>query len=95
MTAKVKLADALCAVSVEVDALDGRKFGVPIEEIVQYTNLLLLVSIFSPGFKKELEGEGMPSTKSNAKGKLTILFDIIFPKQLSSDAKKQILKILA
>lgn len=82
LTSKILLRDALCAVSVSVEALDGRKFNVPIDEIV------------TPTYKKIIEGEGMPDTKTKAKGNLILAFEIIFPKSLSSEAKKQLQVLL-
>ena len=82
LTSKIHLRDALCAVSVQVDALDGRKFTVPIDEIV------------TPTYKKIIENEGMPDSKSKIKGNLILAFEIIFPKSLSTDAKKQLHALL-
>uniref|UniRef100_A0A8C9GWJ1 DnaJ homolog subfamily B member 4-like n=1 Tax=Piliocolobus tephrosceles TaxID=591936 RepID=A0A8C9GWJ1_9PRIM len=76
----VPLDKALTGFQFIVKSLDNRDITVRVDDIV------------SPKFRKIIVNEGMPSSKHpNVKGDLIIEFDIIFPKNLTSE-KKRILR---
>jgi DnaJ-class molecular chaperone len=45
----------------------------------------------SPGFVKEIAGEGMPISKTGGKGKLLLKFNVKFPSGFSEE-KKELIK---
>ena len=48
----------------------------------------------SPKVLKEVEKEGMPVVDEKRKGNLFIKFNIVFPKQLSEEAKSELKELL-
>ncbi len=73
---RVTLADALCGVTLEVRALDGRTLTIAVPEVI------------TPGYTKVIKGEGMPISKApGKKGDLLIKFDVVFPKCASHAAR--------
>jgi DnaJ-class molecular chaperone len=79
---KVPLVTALTGGSVSVAMPDGHSLPLPISSLpVQPESTRLVV------------GEGMPISKGG-KGDLHITFDVVFPKQLSSQQKAQLRQIL-
>ncbi|SCM05195.1 protein SIS1, putative [Plasmodium chabaudi adami] len=80
----VPLDKALTGFQFIVKSLDNRDINVRIDEIV------------NPKFRKIVANEGMPSSKTpNMKGDLIVEFDIIFPKNLTSEKKRIIREALA
>ena len=73
-TASISVLEALVGCAVDVTAMDGRKFSVPISEVV------------APGYTKTVGGEGMP-TASGGKGDLVMSFDVKYPSSLRPDQK--------
>merc|ERR1719230_1435641 len=83
-TARISLADALTDCSIPVPTLDARSLSIPCPEVV------------SPGYEKEIGGEGMPlSKKPGTRGNLVIRFNIVFPEYLSQPNKAQLRKLLS
>lgn len=81
---RLPLADALGGTTLTIPTLDGRSLPVPITEVV------------SPSTTKTIRGEGMPVSKTpGSKGDLKISFDIVFPRSLSDDKKRQLKALLA
>ncbi|ANQ06356.1 Heat shock 40 kDa protein, partial [Plasmodium coatneyi] len=79
----VPLDKALTGFQFIVKTLDNRDLNVRVDEIV------------TPQTKKIVSKEGMPSSKMpNTKGDLIVEFDIIFPKNLTSEKKKIIREAL-
>lgn len=87
----ISLADALNASSVKIKTLDGRTLNVSVDEII------------SPQSVKVVENEGMPvydpeeekvSVFNPAKGKLFLVFNIIFPSNLTEERKARIIAVL-
>jgi DnaJ homolog subfamily B member 4 len=69
-----------------VNALDGRKLQVSVPS-----------GIVKPGQETILRGEGMPIRKDGSvktKGDLKIIWDVVFPEQLSSAQKAGVRKVL-
>lgn len=62
--------------------LDGRTLQIPLTEVVQ------------PGTVKVLAREGMPSSKTGARGDLRVTLDVELPWSLSPAAKQQLKNIL-
>lgn len=82
-TRNIALKDALAGTSVEVMTLDDRLLRIPVNEII------------SPGYVKVVSGEGMPLSKTpEKKGDLKIKFNIVFPRELSSEQKEALKRIL-
>ena len=87
-TAKISLIQALCAETVKIVTLDGRKLMIAMDEIIH------------PKTLKRIEGEGMPiyqeegNEKNGLKGNLYIKFDIEFPETLENDAKNAVIELL-
>lgn len=79
---KVPLVTALTGGSVSVAMPDGRSLPLPISSLP-----------VQPGSTRLVVGEGMPISKGG-KGDLHIRFDVVFPKQLSSQQKAQLRQIL-
>uniref|UniRef100_A0A8C9GVH4 DnaJ homolog subfamily B member 4-like n=1 Tax=Piliocolobus tephrosceles TaxID=591936 RepID=A0A8C9GVH4_9PRIM len=80
----VPLDKALTGFQFIVKSLDNRDITVRVDDIV------------SPKFRKIIVNEGMPSSKHpNVKGDLIIEFDIIFPKNLTSEKKRILRETLA
>jgi len=81
--ATLSLKQALVGHTLEIQTLDGRTLTVGISDIA------------TPDGVQLVEGEGMPSTKTpGKKGNLKIRFDIRFPKQLTTEQKNALQKIL-
>jgi DnaJ family protein B protein 4 len=79
----ISLKEALTGTTVEVMTLDDRLLRIPVNEIV------------SPGYVKTISGEGMPISKTpEKKGDLKIKFNVVFPRELSSDQKEALKRIL-
>lgn len=87
----VSLVDALNANSVNFQTLDGRTLHVPVDEII------------SPQTVRVVDGEGMPVydpedekvlVNNEKRGRLFIVFNIQFPKNLNEDKKKRIVQVL-
>jgi DnaJ-class molecular chaperone len=52
--------------------------------------------MFSPGYVKVVQGEGMPSTKAGvANGDLKLRLSVVFPHELSIAQKKELKQVLA
>ena len=69
---EVPLKNALTGGSITIDHLSGRKIKLPLRGIIK------------PGYKRILQGEGMPNTRQkNVKGNLIINHHVIFPDNLS------------
>ena len=57
--------------------------------------IIIITIIFSPGYTKEVAGEGMPvSGEPGKKGNLIIEFDIQFPQVMTPEKKQLIRKAL-
>lgn len=83
-TAKVSLRDALCGGTLSVPSLGSEtKIPLPLEAIVK------------PGSTKRIGGQGLPFHKDpKRRGDLIVSFDVLFPKELSSDTKDILRDIL-
>jgi len=80
---KISLSKALTGFEQIVETLDGRKFRLPVREIV------------SPGYRKTIHNEGFPIKGDvNNKGDLHIVYEIEFPTYLTSDKKTKIKELL-
>ena len=87
----VSLVDALNASPVKFKTLDGRTLNISVDQII------------SPQSVKIVEDEGMPvydpedekvTVTSDKRGKLFIVFNIQFPKNLNEDKKKRLVQVL-
>ena len=79
----VPLKNALTGGSIMVEHISGRKIKLPLRGITK------------PGYKRILQGEGMPNSRQkNVKGNLIINHNIIFPENLSDQQIEGLLKIL-
>jgi hypothetical protein len=86
----ITLVKALTNSVITLTTLDERILRIPINEIIQY--VFYIISYHSPGFTKEIAGEGMPLTKTpNKKGKLVLKFNVKFPSGFSEE-KKELIK---
>lgn len=74
-THRLPLLDALCGTTINLRHLDGRPLSIPLHDVA------------GPNSQKTVRGEGMPSSKSGAKGDLRIQFSIVFPKRLTEEQK--------
>lgn len=86
-TYNISLAEALMSKSIQILTLDNRVLNVFIDEII------------SPNTVKQVEDEGIPIINSTItdqvlKGKLYVIFNIIFPKFILPDKKEHIARIL-
>ncbi|OAD79647.1 hypothetical protein PHYBLDRAFT_130062 [Phycomyces blakesleeanus NRRL 1555(-)] len=84
MTIQLTLAEALAGFSKHIKTLDGRTLG------VNNSN-----SVVHPGQESRVRGEGMPNSKTGAKGDLIIKYDVKFPARLTDEQKEGIKKLLA
>lgn len=79
----ITLAKALTGFTVPIETLDGRQRKIQIGDIV------------TPKTRKIVENEGMPvSKRPGEKGDLIIEFDIIFPRKLTMEQRRQLKDIL-
>lgn len=81
-TVMLPLSKALGGGPIDIKALDNRVLRVPLKEVVR------------PGYERVVVGEGMPSSKTGAKGNLRLRFNIQFPRKLLSEAERQQLEAL-
>jgi DnaJ family protein B protein 4 len=79
---KVSLKEALCGFSFDLHHLNGKNYKIQNNK----------GNIVRPNYKKEIEGLGF--IRGNIKGKLTILFDIVFPESLDLKSIDSLEKIL-
>ena len=77
----IKLKDALCGFSFNIDYLDGKKY-----KINNTTNVI------TPSYKKEINNMGV--FKNGKNGKLIIMFKILFPDNLSLETKQKLSELL-
>jgi DnaJ-class molecular chaperone len=73
--------------SIQIITLDNRVLNIFIDEII------------SPNTVKQIENEGMPIigniiTNEAIKGKLFVIFNVIFPKFISPENKENITRLL-
>ena len=82
--ARLPLADALAGTRLTLRTLDGRSLSVPIDGPV------------APGTVKTVRGEGMPISKTGGRerGDLRVRVDVVFPRHLSDEKKRQLREIL-
>jgi DnaJ family protein B protein 4 len=66
----------------QVQHLDGRQLQLQLTEVVQ------------PGATRRLPGEGMPNSKTGAKGDMWVTFEVELPRHLSPEAKRQLRSLL-
>ena len=80
----ISLKQALCGGYFEIPYLDGIKRKIPLKGIT------------TPNTMRTIQNEGMPISKSKNKerGKLNILFDVIFPEDIEPEVKQQLEKLL-
>ncbi|KAI8813794.1 hypothetical protein BJ742DRAFT_672112 [Cladochytrium replicatum] len=82
-TLNLTLGQALCGTIVDLVTLDGRRLKIPVHEVMR------------PDYVKEVQGEGMPLSKSpDVRGKLLMKFKIEFPVYLNEEQKRMIRKAL-
>lgn len=68
---------------VDVPTLDNRTLRVNIRDLVH------------PAYTKIVHGEGMPKPKSpSQRGDLIITFDVIYPRNISADAKEKLKELI-
>ncbi|KAL4424051.1 hypothetical protein ABPG75_001352 [Micractinium tetrahymenae] len=82
---RIPLSKALGGGTVDVHTLDSqpRVLRVPLREVVR------------PGYERVVQGEGMPNSKTGAKGNLRIKFDVAFPwQQLNEQEQQQLEELL-
>lgn len=78
---EIKLKDALCGFHFNIEYIDGKKYK------INNTN-----TIISPSYKKEINNMGL--LQNGKKGKLIIMFKILFPTQLSEETKQNLKELL-
>ena len=78
---EIKLKDALCGFSFNIEYIDGKKYK------INNTN-----TIISPSYKKEINNMGL--LLNGSKGKLIIMFKILFPTHLSEETKQKLKEVL-
>lgn len=78
----ISLIEALTGFKFIFEHLDGRKLLIKGQK-----------NIIEPGNTQTIISEGLPIIDTNKKGNLTIFFNIIFPKTLSSYVKKKLLTL--
>ena len=82
-TADLSLNHALCGGTVEVPTIEGGIVPLPLTEVV------------GPETSRSIPGHGMPFSKQpEMRGDLIVKFNIHFPRQLSSQTKRQLSKLL-
>ncbi|EFN59562.1 hypothetical protein CHLNCDRAFT_18104 [Chlorella variabilis] len=78
-TQRIPLSKALGGGTIDIPSLDNRVLRVPLKEVVR------------PGYERVVVGEGMPNSKTGAKGNLRVRFALEFPrKQLSEQERAQL-----
>jgi curved DNA-binding protein len=75
------LKDALCGFSFNIDYLNGKSYKINNSD-----------TIINHSFKKEINNMGLLS--NGVKGKLIIMFNILFPNELSKETKQQLKTLL-
>lgn len=81
-TANISLKHALLGAQLEIPLLNGQKESVNIPHVIQ------------PDFVKTIRGRGMPIAGYNGSyGDLVINFNILFPKQISGDKRKEVERV--
>ena len=79
----LSLKDALCGFNMEIPGLDGQTMKVKVDDII------------TRGTSKVIRGAGMPISKQpGSRGDLIVTFDVVFPKQLTSQQKQALKQIL-
>jgi curved DNA-binding protein len=78
---EIQLKDALCGFYFNIDYIDGKKYK------INNTN-----TIISPTYRKEINNMGL--LKNGQKGKLIIMFKILFPDKLSEETKQKIKELI-
>jgi DnaJ-class molecular chaperone len=66
----------------QVQHLDGRQLQLPLTHVVQ------------PGTTRRIQGEGMPNSKTSARGDMWVTFDVDLPGNLSPEVKRQLKSLL-
>lgn len=106
-TAKVSLADALTDCVVSIPTLDGRTLRVGCPEVISCVQRAHVPAASAgdsrvaprccrPGYRKRVEGEGMPRTDDpTQRGDLIVAFQIEFPRHISLEKKAALRKLLA
>jgi DnaJ-class molecular chaperone len=81
-TVDISLKHALLGAKLEIPLLNGQKEFVNIPHVIQ------------PDFVKTIRGRGMPiAGYSSSYGDLIINFNILFPKQISDDKRKEVERV--
>ena len=82
---KLRLAECLMALPVEVETLDKRVITISFQEIV------------NPDTVKIIEGEGMPIVggTEGSRGELVVRFDVKFPKHITEEKKRRAIELLS
>ena len=78
---EIKLKDALCGFNFQIDYIDGKKYK------INNTN-----TIITPSYRKEINNMGL--LKNGNRGKLVIMFKILFPDKLNEETKLKLKEIL-
>lgn len=78
---EISLKDALCGFTFNIEYLDGKKY-----KINNTTNII------TPSYRKEINNMGV--FKNGKKGKLIIMFKILFPDTLSLETKQKLSELL-
>jgi len=77
----IKLKDALCGFYFNINYIDGKKYK------INNTN-----TVITPSYKKEINNMGL--LKNGKRGKLIIMFKILFPHELSDETKQKLSELL-
>ncbi|KAL5078833.1 hypothetical protein RYX36_007254 [Vicia faba] len=84
MTQKISMLEALVGTTLDITTLDGRNITVEVTDIV------------TPGYEMVVSDEGMPLAKDSSKrGNLRIIFDVVFPLDLTSQQKHELRRMLS
>jgi hypothetical protein len=59
-------------------------------ENAQYITIKILQEITRPEEVRKFQGEGMPLYRSNEKGDLYVVFEVVFPEDLADDQKTEL-----
>ena len=78
---EINLKDALCGFHFNIHYIDGKQYK------INNTN-----TIITPSYKKEINNMGL--LLNGSKGKLIIMFKILFPTQLSEETKQKLKEVL-
>merc|ERR1712228_255694 len=81
-TIEIPLVDALVGFSIELTHLDGHKFIVDVDDVVECDEV------------KRIPGKGMPRRSGRGYGDLYLTFEVDFPDHLSDEQKLKIKDIL-